>query len=72
VVDVDGVHDHSNIVDDPRAMQAVRAALAHEPPPCTSVLVGLRGAVEPVLASRVEGDLGENLVTAMEAGKWLK
>lgn len=67
VVGVDGVNDHSAIVRDDRALQAVRAALEHRPPPCTSILEGLRSAVEPVLLSRVAGDLGEYLTTYLDS-----
>jgi hypothetical protein len=48
----------------------VRSALEHRPPPCTSLLEGLRSAVEPVLVSRVEGDLGELLTTYLEVRTW--
>ena len=66
VVDVRGANDHSAIPHDGRALQVVRSALEHRPPPCTSLLEGLRSAVEPVLVSRVEGDLGEYVTTYLE------
>ena len=69
VVDVAGVNDHSAIHHDSRALQVVRSALEHRPPPCTSLLEGLRSAVEPVLISRVEGDLGEYVTTYLEVRK---
>jgi hypothetical protein len=69
VVDVDGLGDHSAIHHDGRALQVVRSALEQQPPPCTSLLAGLRGAIEPVLISRVEGDLGEYLTTYLEVGR---
>lgn len=69
VVDVGGVNDHTAIHHDGRALQVVRSALELRPPPCTSLLEGLRGAVEPVLVSRVEGDLGELLTTYLEVRK---
>jgi hypothetical protein len=66
VVVVDGLNDHSAITSDDRSLQVVRSALELRPPPCTSVLEGLRSAVEPVLLSRVEGDLGEFVTTYLE------
>ncbi|MFA5885199.1 MAG: peptidoglycan DD-metalloendopeptidase family protein [Acidimicrobiia bacterium] len=69
VVGVDGLSDHTAIHHDDRALQVVRSALEHRPPPCTSFLEGVRGAVEPVLLSRVEGDLGEYLTTYLEVGR---
>lgn len=68
VVGVKGLGDHGAIVRDGRALQVVRSALEQRPPPCTSLLEGLRGAIEPVLISRVEGDLGEYLTTYLEVG----
>jgi hypothetical protein len=59
-VAVDAVSEHSAIVDDPNALQAVRAALEGRPPPCVDVLDALRGAIAPVVISRVShlaGDL---------------
>jgi hypothetical protein len=38
---------------------AVRAALDHKPLPCTSLVEGFRSAIEPVVVSRVEHDLGD-------------
>lgn len=60
VVNVGGgpFDDHTDIPDDPQALRAVRAALEGRPPPCTGVSDGLRGAVMPVLISRVERGLG--------------
>ena len=69
VVDVAGLADHTAIHHDGRALQVVRAALEQRPPPCTSLLEGLRAAIEPVLISRVEGDLGEYLTTYLERGR---
>jgi len=66
VVGVDGLSDHTAIPHDDRALQVVRSALEQRPAPCTSFLEGVRGAVEPVLLSRVEGDLGEYLTTYLE------
>jgi hypothetical protein len=59
VVDVGGVNDHSNIPDDPRALQVVRAALEGRPPPCVGLVEGLRGAVNPVVISRIERSFGD-------------
>ena len=59
VVDVAGVSDHHNIPSDPEALRAVRAALDHKPLPCTSLVDGLRSALEPVVFSRVAHDLGQ-------------
>jgi Peptidase family M23 len=60
VVNVGGgpLDDHSNIPQDPNALRAVRAALEGRPPPCTDASDGLRGAVMPVLISRLERGLG--------------
>jgi len=70
VVDVRGfASDHTAILDDPNALRAARAALEQRPPPCTSLLTGIRSAVEPMALSRVEGDLGEAVVAYLEAGR---
>jgi hypothetical protein len=70
VVDVDGyLDDHQAITRDADALRAVRAALERRPPPCTSLMTGIRSAVEPVLLSRVEGDLGEFVTTYLEYGR---
>jgi hypothetical protein len=66
VVGVDGLNDHTAIHHDPRALQVVRSALEQRPPPCTSMMEGLRAAVEPVLLSRVERNLGEYGATWLE------
>jgi hypothetical protein len=66
VVDVEGGSDHHNIPDDPRALQAVRAALEHKPLPCTSLLEGVRSALEPVVFSRVSHDLGQYGTTLLK------
>jgi hypothetical protein len=50
--------DHANIPEDPKALLAVRAALEGRPPPCTDPSAGVRGAVMPVLISRLERGLG--------------
>ena len=60
VVNVGGgpLDDHTNIPRDPKALQAVRAALEGRPPPCVGAGDGLRGVVLPVLVSRMERGLG--------------
>ena len=57
-VNPDGVSDHTAILRDPAAMAAVRLALEGRAPPCVAFIDGLRGAVEPVVISRVEHSLG--------------
>jgi len=59
VIDVGGVSDHSAIPDDPRALEVVRAALEGRPPPCVGWVEGLRGAIEPVVITRVEHTVGD-------------
>jgi hypothetical protein len=59
-VAVNAVSEHSAIVEDPNALRAVRAALEGRPPPCVDVFDALRGAIAPVVISRVShlaGDL---------------
>ena len=70
VVAVAGAHDHSAIPRDPRALEVVRAALGGGPLPCTTWQEGLRSALEPVLISRVEDDLGPVLTTYLEVHAW--
>ena len=45
---------HSAIVRDPDALRAVRAALEGRAPPCVGLDTALRGAVAPVVISRLE------------------
>ncbi|HUF83359.1 MAG TPA: peptidoglycan DD-metalloendopeptidase family protein [Acidimicrobiia bacterium] len=59
VVDVGGINDHSAIPADPRALQVVRAALEGRPPPCVGMVEGLRGAIDPVVITRVEHTVGD-------------
>jgi Putative serine esterase (DUF676) len=59
VIDVAGVTDHASVPSDPRALQIVRAALEGRPPPCVGWAEGLRGAVEPVVITRLEHELGD-------------
>ncbi len=59
LVDPAGIaNDHSTITHDRRAMRAVRLALEQRPPPCVSLAQGLRGAVEPLLITRLEHGVG--------------
>lgn len=57
-VDPAGPSDHSAILRDPRGLAAARLALEGRPLPCVSWTDGLRGAVEPVLISRIEHTVG--------------
>ena len=59
VVDVGGVNDHSGIPDDPRALQVVRSALEGRAPPCVGLVEGVRGAIDPVVITRMERTIGE-------------
>jgi hypothetical protein len=59
LVDPSGVAgDHAAITHDRRAMRAVRLALEGRRPPCVSLAQGLRGAVEPLLITRLEQGVG--------------
>ena len=53
-----GFGQHHEIVEDPDALRAVRAALEGRPLPCVGVGTALRAAVAPVLISRFEHDVG--------------
>ena len=53
-VNPDGISDHTGILRDPAATAAVRLALEGRAPPCVALVDGVRGAVEPVVISRVE------------------
>ncbi len=59
VVDVGGLNDHAGIPSDPRALEVVRSALEGRAPPCIGVVEGLRGAIEPVVISRLEHTVGD-------------
>ena len=72
VVDVEGWNDHHAIPRDANALRAVRAALEQRPPPCTSIVTGIRSAVEPVVLSRIEGDLGSNLLTYLDVREYAR
>lgn len=58
-VDPAGVSDHTSILKDPKALDAVRLALEGRGLPCVGVATGIRGAIEPVLISRAEHTAGE-------------
>ena len=53
-----GLGDHAGIVADERAMAAVRLTIEQRPPPCVGWLDGIRGAVQPVIVSRLEHTAG--------------
>jgi hypothetical protein len=72
VVDVSGWNDHDAIPRDANALRAVRAALEQRPPPCTSLMTGIRSAVVPVVYSRVEGDLGQNILTYLDVREYAR
>jgi len=72
VVEVDALNDHTGIPSDPNALRAVRAALEQRPLPCTSIVTGIRSSVIPVVVSRVEGDLGQNVLDVLETWRYIK
>ena len=57
-VAVDSVNQHPAIVQDPAALRAVRAALEGRAPPCVGIDTALRGAIVPVVISRIEHVVG--------------
>lgn len=57
-VDPAGVADHTGILRDPGALDAVRLALEGRGVPCVGVATGVRGAIEPVVISRAEHTAG--------------
>jgi triacylglycerol esterase/lipase EstA (alpha/beta hydrolase family) len=57
-LDPAGVADHSGILRDPEALDAIRLALEGRGVPCVGVATGVRGAIEPVLISRAEHTAG--------------
>lgn len=66
-----GPNDHAAIVADEAAMAAVRLALERRPPPCVGWVDGLRGAIEPVIVSRLEhtgGELARRISKLVRAG----
>jgi len=66
-VDPEGLGDHSGIVRDPAAMVATRLALEGRRPPCIGWTEGVRGAVEPVLVTRIEHAAGSLLAEGARA-----
>ncbi|MFI5053021.1 MAG: peptidoglycan DD-metalloendopeptidase family protein [Acidimicrobiia bacterium] len=64
VVAGDSVNEHSDIVRDPDALRAVRAALEGRPPPCVGLATALRSAVAPVVISRIEHTIGRGAAAA--------
>jgi hypothetical protein len=72
VVQVDAVNDHTGIPSDQNALRAVRAALEQRPPPCTSIVTGIRSSVIPVVVSRIEDDLGQNVLEVLDAWSYIK
>jgi hypothetical protein len=58
-----GPMDHSAIYGDPGALDATRLALELRPLPCVGTADGVRGAVEPVVISRIEHEVGEKAGT---------
>jgi hypothetical protein len=58
-VAVNSFGEHSAIVQDPNALRAVRAALEGRAPPCVGIDTALRGAIAPVVISRVQHLFGD-------------
>lgn len=58
-VAVNSPSEHSAIVQDPNALRAVRAALEGRAPPCVGIDTALRGAIAPVVISRVSHLFGD-------------
>ena len=54
VVDPRGPLDHSGVTNDREALAAVRLALEGGPPPCPSIATAVRGALEPLVITRIE------------------
>jgi hypothetical protein len=57
-VAVNSLSEHTAIVQDPAALRAVRAALEGRAPPCVGIDTALRGAIAPVVISRIEHLVG--------------
>ncbi|HZJ27068.1 MAG TPA: peptidoglycan DD-metalloendopeptidase family protein [Acidimicrobiia bacterium] len=66
IVDPPGAMDHTPIAGDPRAMAAVRSALEGRAPPCLSPADATRGAIAPVVVTRLEQAVGRAGETAGE------
>ena len=60
-VAVNALSEHKAIVEDPHALRAVRAALEGRAPPCVGLLTALRGAVVPVVLTRVSHLVGDRV-----------
>jgi hypothetical protein len=58
-LNADGFNDHSAILRDAAALRAARLALEGRQAPCIGFTDGLRGAIEPVVISRLEHTAGD-------------
>jgi hypothetical protein len=67
-VAVNSFGEHSAIVQDPNALRAVRAALEGRPPPCVGIDTALRGAIAPVVISRVQHVFGDAAAGELSGG----
>jgi hypothetical protein len=67
-VAVNSPSEHSAIVQDPAALRAVRAALEGRPPPCVGLDTALRGAIAPVVISRIEHLVGDAAAGELPGG----
>ncbi|MGZ8753448.1 MAG: esterase/lipase family protein, partial [Acidimicrobiia bacterium] len=67
LVNPEGPLDHSAVTNDDEALAAVRLALEGRPPACPSVLTTLRGAIEPLVITRLERVAGQVARAAGEA-----
>ena len=69
-LDPAGVADHTGILRDPKALDAIRLALEGRGLPCVGLATGVRGAIEPVVISRAEhaaGAIGGAVGDAVDA-----
>ena len=67
-VAVNAPNQHKAIVQDPAALQAVRAALEGRVPPCVGIDTALRGAIAPVVISRLEHTVGDAAAGEISGG----
>jgi hypothetical protein len=67
-VAVNSPNQHSAIVQDPAALRAVRAALEGRAPPCVGIDTALRGAIAPVVISRLEHTVGNAAAGEISGG----
>jgi hypothetical protein len=67
-----GLSDHTAIVRDRGAMAAVRLALEGRRPPCVEWTEGVRGAIEPVVITRLERTAGGLVHRAARANDVLR